>query len=225
MTVCSDIVSDNPSSDICGPDKCGPDKCGSDKCRFDMVPDKVSDNPGSDKHCSDKCALTWSENPSCDEWIPALLGCGGALVEPTSPSEPLGLILRSTESFILWIDEYIVGVSKSAVTSVALASVALKSVTLTSAALTWSLTRSLTRSLTIPALINMPQTSALWHDLTIPAAINVTDKCDNDMDSGTDWLWQGAKGDTGYQASLLRSTYPINVVYHGIWFQRCALVE
>jgi len=189
----SDRVSDNSGSDKCGPDKCGPDKCS-----FDMVSDMVSDNPGSDKHGSDKCALTRSDNPSCDKWIPALLGSEGDLVEPTSPSEPPRLNLRSNESFILWIKEYIIWLSKLALTSVAL----------TCAALTWSLTTSLTTSLTLPALINMALTfpalinmalaGALWHDLTVPAAINVTDKCDSDMDSGSDWLRQGAKGGTRY---------------------------
>jgi len=177
----SDIVSDNSGSDECGLEKCGPDKCS-----FDMVPNMVSDNPGSDTHVSDKCAVTRFDNPGCDKWMQGLLGCEGDLRERTSPSEPPRLNVRSNKSFILVIKEYIIWLRKLALTSVAL----------TCAALTWSLTRSLTRSLIIPGPINMALTGAVWYTLTVPAAINVTDKCDSDMDSGSDLLWQGTKGDT-----------------------------
>jgi len=137
MKVCSDIVSDDSGSDKCGPDKSGPDKWS-----FDMVSDMVSDNPGSDKHDLDKFALTRSDHPSCDKWIPALSGSEGDFVEPTSPSDPPRWNVRYNESFISWIKEYIIWLTILALTSVAL----------TCAALTWSLTRSLTRSLTILAL-------------------------------------------------------------------------
>jgi len=175
-------------SDYSGSDKCGPDKCGPNMYTIDMVPNMVSDHPGSDKHGCDKCALTRSDNPGCDEWILALLGSERDLFEPTCTSEPPRLNLGSNKSFILWIKQYIIWLSKLALTSVAL----------TYAALTWSLTGSLTRSLTIPALKKMALPSALWHDRTIPAVIIVTDKWDSDMDSSTDWLWQGANGGTGY---------------------------
>jgi hypothetical protein len=72
---------------------------------------------------------------------------------------------------------------------------------------------------------NMALSSALSNDLTVPAAINVTDKCDSNMNPGSDWLWQGGKGGTGYNASQLRSTYPINLVYYVTWFQRSVLFE
>jgi hypothetical protein len=39
------------------------------------------------------------------------VGSEGDLVEPTSPSEPPRLNLRSNESFILWIKEYIIWLS------------------------------------------------------------------------------------------------------------------
>jgi len=219
MTVCSGIVSDNSGCDICGPGECGPDEWGSEKCSFDMVPDMVSDNPRSDKHCSEKCALTWSDDAGCNKWFPALLRSDRDRVEPTCASEPPWLNYRSNESFILWIQEYIIRLSTLALTSVALTgvalpSVALTSVALTSAALTWSLTRSLTRSPTIPARINMALTSALWHALTsalwdaltIPAAMIMTDKQDSEIGSGSVWLWHSAKCWTGLHASLLRSS-------------------
>jgi hypothetical protein len=73
-------------------------------------------------------------------------------------------------------------------------------------------------SLKIPALINIGLTSTLCNNLTIPAAINVTDKCDLDIDSGSDKVQKAALTSAGsrYRASLLRSTYLSNLVYHGI---------
>jgi len=189
MNVHSDIVFDISCYHKCGRDKCGPDKCGSDECSFDMICDTVSDNPGSEKQSSEQCVQSWADNPCRNKWIPALLGCEGDGVEPTSPSEPPWLNLRYNKSLMLWIKEYMIWLSELALTSVALTCVALTSVALTSAALTWYLTRSLTRSLTIPALIKSALASALWQDLTVPAAINVTDKCDYDMDCDSECLW------------------------------------
>lgn len=144
-------------------------------------------------------SLTWSltlltlnnhgsDNAGGNIWIRALLGSEGDLVEPISPSVLPQLNLRSNESFILWIADYIILLCKWVLTSVALMSVAFTSVALTCAEVAWSLTRSLRTSLTIPALIKVALTSILWHDLTIPAVINVTEKCDSGMDctlSGT----------------------------------------
>jgi len=79
--------------------------------------------------------------------------------------------------------------------------VAPTSVAVTSVAPTWSLT--------ILALINMALTSALCEILKMPVVINLTDKCDSDMDSGSDKVQKVAltSASSGYQVFLLRSIY------------------
>ena len=73
------------------------------------------------------------------------------------------------KEYVIWLSKLAltsvaltsVALTSMALASVALISVALTSVALASAAMTWSLTRSVTRYLTIPGLINIALRSAL----------------------------------------------------------------
>jgi len=148
---------------------------------------KVPNNSSCDKFGPDKCG---SDMCTSDMVFDMVSGMVSGMVSDNPASDRYG----SDKGALRWSENPGRDKWLLAMLQVALTGMALTCMALTSAALTWSQTWSRI----IPIMLHIALRSLLWHDLTIPAARNVSDKWHSEMDSGSDWLWQAAKGYSMY---------------------------
>lgn len=134
---------------------------------------KVLNNCSCDKCGLKKCCL---EMYTCD----MVSDIVSDMVSDNTASDRCG----SDNGALIWSDNPGCDNWILAILQVALTRMALTSMAPGHAALTWTQMRFLT----IPELLHIVLRSVLLYSLTISAAREVSDTCNSDLDSGSDWL-------------------------------------